>query len=167
MNEEVPRTRAPRNKTVTLTRQDRETLPPRLACLRKPVTLDEVVNQTICQDAIEAIEYLPSASVDLLFADPPYNLNKTFNQASFAEMDLSEYECWLEKWVSKAVRLLRADSLCLHLRRLAVFHGNPPGRKDGTFSCETESPGNEKRVAACIAGVEKRIRRHLVLHRLG
>ena len=30
-------------------------------------------------DALEALSILPNSSVDLIFADPPYNIGKNFN----------------------------------------------------------------------------------------
>ena len=125
MNDDELKVRAPRNKTLTLTPEDRAALLPRLMRLREPTTLQAIVDRTICQDAIEAIDYLPAASVDLLFADPPYNLNKTFNQASFAEMDLVDYEHWLESWVSKIVRVLKPTAsvyICGDWRSSTAIH---------------------------------------------
>jgi site-specific DNA-methyltransferase (adenine-specific) len=110
---------------LALTKQDRTLFLPRLIRLAKTSALADVIDRIICQDAMEAIDYLPSASVDLFFADPPYNLNKTFNQASFAEMELSEYESWLDGWVSKIVRVLKSTAsiyICGDWRSSTAIH---------------------------------------------
>ena len=36
-------------------------------------------HKIIYGDALEAIKSLPNNSVDLIFADPPYNIGKNFN----------------------------------------------------------------------------------------
>ena len=42
------------------------------------------------------IKDLPSSFVDLLIADPPYNLNKVYSSGSFKMMSHSEYRNWLK-----------------------------------------------------------------------
>lgn len=55
-------------------------------------------------DAIDWLRSLPSESVDLFFADPPYNIKK-------AEWDTfesqEEYVKWSIKWIEQAARLLK------------------------------------------------------------
>jgi site-specific DNA-methyltransferase (adenine-specific) len=43
----------------------------------------------------------------LLFADPPYNLSKTFGAARFTERSSAEYEDWLDSWVRLVAPLLK------------------------------------------------------------
>jgi len=84
--------RAPRNRTLTLTNQEKDQYSSRLKYLRKPACLDEVLDRTFCQDTLEALDLLPDRFVDLLFADPPYNLTKIYNQQSFNKVTLNAYE---------------------------------------------------------------------------
>lgn len=55
-------------------------------------------------DSIEWLKTLPSASIDLVFADPPYNLNK-------ADWDTFEsheaYVHWSLLWIEQAARVLK------------------------------------------------------------
>ena len=53
------------------------------------------------------MDYLPESFVDLLFVDPPYNLNKTFNSNSFKEMTTKDYIDWIDSWLSKLIRTLK------------------------------------------------------------
>lgn len=99
--------RAARNRTITLKEEDISRLKKRLIKLDKPVSFDEIENKTINQDIFEALEYLPDKFVDLVFVDPPYNLNKTFNLASFKAMESEKYEQWLDSWVAKLIRILK------------------------------------------------------------
>ena len=82
----------------------------RLIKINKPVSLEEIENKTIHQDIFEALNYLPDNFVDLVFVDPPYNLNKTFNLTSFKAMESEKYEEWLDSWVQKIIRLLKPDA---------------------------------------------------------
>jgi len=102
--------RAPRNKTITLTGTDRELYAPRLVQVHKPVTLEQIIDRTICQDTLSALDWLPAESIDLVFADPPYNLAKSFNGRSFSRVSSSDYEEWLESWIGKLPRLLKSTA---------------------------------------------------------
>jgi len=75
--------RAPRNRTISLSDAERQRYQARLSHLTSPVTLAEIVDKTIHQDLFEILDWLPEKSIDLLFADPPYNLGKSFNGRSF------------------------------------------------------------------------------------
>ena len=91
--------RAPRNRTLTLSVEEQAIFQERLLHLNGPVSLPEAANRTIQQDLFPVLDWLPTESVDLLFADPPYNLTKSFNGRSFTATTLSEYETWLESWL--------------------------------------------------------------------
>lgn len=99
--------RAPRNRTITLTEDDIARVRQKLIKLTGPVGLSEIENKTIHQDIFDALEHLPDSFVDLVFVDPPYNLNKTFNLASFKAMESEKYEEWLDSWIQKIIRLLK------------------------------------------------------------
>lgn len=104
---QTQQTRAPRNRTLTLTDMERPQYESRLLRLSRNASLDELLGRTVCQDLFEVLPMLPCSSVDLLIADPPYNLNKTFNQSSFSKLSLADYERWLESWIAPVVRLLK------------------------------------------------------------
>ncbi len=64
-------------------------------------------NRIICGDAFEILDQLPEQTFDLLFADPPYNLTKTFGENSFRRISDVDYETWLDSWLAKTIRLLK------------------------------------------------------------
>lgn len=99
--------RAPRNRTITLTEEEKTKYKQKLLRLDKPVTLEEVINRTINQDLFEIMEFLPKQSVDLLFIDPPYNLNKKFNSHSFKKQDSQTYTNWLDSCIARLEKLLK------------------------------------------------------------
>ncbi len=99
--------RAPRNRTITLSDAEREQFSRRLRRLSEPVTANTLLDSTIQQELLAALPHLPANFVDLLFIDPPYNLNKTFNRRSFSQMPLAEYEGWLDGWLAPLLRTLK------------------------------------------------------------
>lgn len=63
-------------------------------------------NEFICADAAEAMSGLPDACVDLIVADPPYNLGKNYGNNLDAK-EWSEYEQFTKTWLAQAVRILK------------------------------------------------------------
>lgn len=102
-----PKKRAPRNRTITLNDAERATYQSRLLHLNQPTTLPDLLNRTIHQDVLQAIDFLPPESVDLLLIDPPYNLTKTFNTSQFKKRDLESYTEWFEACLDKLTVLLK------------------------------------------------------------
>lgn len=99
--------RAPRNRTITLSEAEHQRLRTRLALADKPVGLGDCVGRTICGDSLLVLGLLPRASFDLVIADPPYNLTKTYDGTTFKQQPVNEYEDWLEAWVSMLIPLLK------------------------------------------------------------
>jgi len=95
------------NRTLTLSDVEIDLHKSKLIRLDKKTSIKQIKNKIIHQNLEEAIEYLPDNFVDLMFIDPPYNLNKKFNLISFKSMDLKEYEIWFESWFSKLIRILK------------------------------------------------------------
>lgn len=107
MSDKKTKQRAPRNRTIELGEKEREKYKKRLIKVDKPVSIETILNKTINQDIFDVLDHLPDQFVDLVFVDPPYNLNKTFNLTSFKEMESEKYEKWLDSWVGKMIRLLK------------------------------------------------------------
>lgn len=117
--------RAQRNRTMTLSNSERPFFQSRLLQLTGPTQLDLLLNHTIHQDVFEVLDWLPANSVDLVFADPPYNLSKSFNGRSFSELSTLEYETWLESWLAKLPRLLKPTAsiyICGDWRSSGAIH---------------------------------------------
>ena len=99
--------RAPRNRTLTLSEAELIQYKTRLEKVESPATLDSIRNQIFCQDVFAALPNLPDQCVDLMFADPPYNLTKSFNDRKFRKTSLDEYAEWLDSWLARTVRILK------------------------------------------------------------
>ncbi len=108
--------RAQRNRTIILDEIEIARLRKKLLRIEQPVSVLDIVNKTIHQDTFQALDFLPDNFVDLVFADPPYNLNKAFNLTTFRAMESEKYEEWLDSWVKKIIRLLKPNSLYIYLR---------------------------------------------------
>ncbi len=117
--------RAPRNRTLTLSDAERGQFRSRLLTLDGAVPFATVENCIIRQDVFSVLDWLPPQSVDLLFADPPYNLSKNFDGKPFTPMPPDAYETWLESWVSQLPRLLKPTAsvyICGDWRSSAAIH---------------------------------------------
>lgn len=100
------KTKAPRNRTIEVTPDEAKRL--RRGLLFGVDGKDvEIKNAVICGDSFEVLKKLPAASFDLLFADPPYNLTKSFGKEAFRELTSDEYEAWLDSWLSLCIPLLK------------------------------------------------------------
>ncbi len=99
--------RAPRNRTLTLSKQEQAVLSQRLLRTPLPTGAQELADQVVCGDSLALFSQLPKGFVDLLILDPPYNLNKQFGSESFREMSLAEYEAWFEGWFASLLPLLK------------------------------------------------------------
>jgi len=99
--------RAPRNRTLTLSEAELIQYKTRLENVESPATLDSIRDQIFCQDVFAALPNLPDQCVDLMFADPPYNLTKSFNDRKFRKTSLDDYAEWLDSWLARTVRILK------------------------------------------------------------
>jgi len=57
-------------------------------------------------DCLSVLPEIPSNSVDLVFADPPFNLNKMYGKKSNDNMLEEEYVTWCERWIAECARVL-------------------------------------------------------------
>ena len=99
--------RAPRNRTVEVGENEIADLRSMLVVDVSSPDLYDVRNTIVCGDAFSVLERLPKASFDLLFADPPYNLTKSFGSEKFSERSSDEYEEWLASWLTLCLPLLK------------------------------------------------------------
>ncbi len=99
--------RAPRNRTLYLSEADKNEFNKTLVKLESPITINKLLNTVINQDVYDAIDFLPSKFIDLLFLDPPYNLSKNFDGTKFKELTDNEYNEYMDSWLKKMVRLLK------------------------------------------------------------
>lgn len=76
--------------------------------------LSEYVNQIIRGDALEIMSQIPDDSVDVTFADPPFNLKKSYEQYE-DDKETRDYLDWCRQWLSKMVRITKpTGSIFVH-----------------------------------------------------
>lgn len=101
---------APRNRTITLTEQEKIIYRSTLKRISGPTTTETIIDSIINQDLFEVIDFFPSKFVDLLFIDPPYNIAKTFNSNAFTRLSTIDYMQWMDSWLQKLIRLLKPNA---------------------------------------------------------
>lgn len=99
--------RAARNRTISLTETETDLYLSKCVCLTKASTLSDITDTIIHGDALNVIDYLPPACVDLLIVDPPYNLNKTYSNTAFKQMSNTKYATFTENWILKVKHVLK------------------------------------------------------------
>lgn len=58
-------------------------------------------------DCARVLREVPEASVDLAFADPPFNLNKTYSSNIDDNLPDAEYLGWCREWLLQLIRVLK------------------------------------------------------------
>ena len=100
--------RAPRNRTLTCTPEEIESLSGQL--LKNPTSpqVNELEGRIIHGDTFKVLPALPSAFVDLLIVDPPYNLSKNYNGHLFKKRE--SYPAWFESFLSNVRMILKPQA---------------------------------------------------------
>jgi site-specific DNA-methyltransferase (adenine-specific) len=76
--------------------------------------IEKYLNQIIQGDCLEVLREIPDNSVDVTFADPPFNLKKKYNSTKDS-LDLQEYLHWCKLWINEMVRITKpTGSIFLH-----------------------------------------------------
>ena len=104
----MPKEKAPRNKTIDTPVSDGAALLRRCVRIDAPVgSLDAVLNKTVRGDMLAVCPLLPEKSVDLIVADPPYNLTKAFHGGVFSKKTAADYETYTRAWLEAVRPLLK------------------------------------------------------------
>lgn len=77
----------------------------------------------INDDCLDALNKIPDDSIDFCFADPPYNLNKKYENWD-DDKKINEYFSWCDTWLNEAVRVLKPGRICavLNIPQWSVRH---------------------------------------------
>jgi site-specific DNA-methyltransferase (adenine-specific) len=84
---------------------------------------DKMLNVVHLGDAVEILKHYPDNSIDLVFADPPYNLDKAYHVYDDERAD-EEYVKWCNAWLEEYVRILKPTGslYVLNLPRWTMYH---------------------------------------------
>ena len=102
--------RAARNKTIRLTEEAAAGYLERCFEITAPQNISGILDRTIHGDLFEVAPYLPGGFVDLLIADPPYNLDKDFNGSKFKKISDESYEEYTESWIRAVYPFLKENA---------------------------------------------------------
>lgn len=89
------------------------------------LSLESILNKTIQGDAFTVCPQLPPASVDLLIADPPYNLDKNYNGNLFSRMPDADYLDFTQRWLDAVLPALKPNAslyICCDWKSSILIH---------------------------------------------
>lgn len=66
-----------------------------------PTFHEKYIDKIICGDTLGVMAGMPDESIDLVFADPPFNVGKAYADKR------SDYRDWCAEWISSCFRLLK------------------------------------------------------------
>lgn len=76
--------------------------------------IKKYLNKIVQGDCLKLLKTLPDNCVDMTFADPPFNLKKSYNSYKDS-LKLQEYLNWCEEWIAEMVRITKpTGSIFVH-----------------------------------------------------
>jgi site-specific DNA-methyltransferase (adenine-specific) len=104
----MPTEKAARNKTIDTPLSEGMEYLKRCITVNQPQPhIAPLLGKTILGDMTRVCTLLPPKSVDLIIADPPYNLRKSFNGTVFSRKTPSDYEKYTRQWLEIVKPLLK------------------------------------------------------------
>jgi site-specific DNA-methyltransferase (adenine-specific) len=102
--------RSDRNRTMTLTEEEKEKYLSRCTNIKYDGDVSEIIDRVSCANIFDVLHMYPSSIVDLLIVDPPYNLSKIYGESSFKRMSDDEYYCFTSKWIEEVKHTLKPNA---------------------------------------------------------
>lgn len=83
------------------------------------------LNEILCGDATKEMRKIPDNSIDMTFADPPFNLNKKYGNYKDKKA-ADEYIKWCEEWLTEMVRITKTTgSIIVHnIPKWLIYYAN-------------------------------------------
>lgn len=97
-----------RNKTINITLEEGRQYLGGCKFTKGMKAADEIRDKYYNADFFTAVKYMPENSVDLVIADPPYNLRKDYDGEVFSKKKTEEYEAFTRSWLQEIKRILKA-----------------------------------------------------------
>ena len=101
--------RAKNNRTTFVTDEDTRKYKARIVS-GSSIDTKKLQNLTVHGEIEKVAEKLPEKFVDLLFIDPPYNLNKDFGNNKFKIKKNDDYESHFEQWLVSILHTLKDNA---------------------------------------------------------
>lgn len=100
--------KSPRNKTIQIDSSERRRLFDKLTQAQSTDIIP--TNSLVLSDIFDCAGKINERSVDLLIADPPYNMAKQFSKSAFKSMSDEDYERWTLSWIKAVLPSLKDDA---------------------------------------------------------
>jgi site-specific DNA-methyltransferase (adenine-specific) len=86
-------------------------------------------------DCLNVLQKMNSNCVDMIFADPPFNLGKKYGSKVDDQRSETEYLVWMYSWISECVRILKdgGSIFIYNLPKWNIFAGHHLNRLDMNF----------------------------------
>ena len=99
--------KSPRNKTIDFSLEEGKTFIDKCMRVTTNSTIEELLDKTIIGDSMQVLDFIPKQSVDLIIADPCYNLDKNFHGMKFSKLNETEYATYTDNWIKKIIPILK------------------------------------------------------------
>ncbi|HMC10599.1 MAG TPA: DNA methyltransferase, partial [Pirellulaceae bacterium] len=76
--------------------------------MSQPILSDEFLGKIHHGDCIAGMNALPAGSIDLVFADPPFNIGYDYDVYHDAK-EYGHYLAWSRDWIGAVHRVLKPD----------------------------------------------------------
>ena len=96
-----------RNKTIVLSQDE---IKHYAAFAKRDTNFSSLGNTVVHGDTFAVCPHIPKQSFDLMIADPPYNLSKTFGESKFSQKSREEYIAFTRAWLDATVPLLKPNA---------------------------------------------------------
>jgi site-specific DNA-methyltransferase (adenine-specific) len=86
-------------------------------------------------DCLKFLSSLPSEVIDVVFADPPFNLRKEYGEGVSDQMEIEKYLAWSKQWLDESVRVLKPGGslFVFNLPRWCIEYGAYLNQKEMWF----------------------------------
>ncbi len=107
----MPENKSSRNKTIDFSEAEGQKYLERcfFPAENKTLASEEILDKTLCGDSFKILENMPRNFAELIIADPPYNLEKTYNSTKFKEQTSKEYSEYTKNWVERCLPILKSN----------------------------------------------------------
>lgn len=86
-------------------------------------------------DCLKLLSALPDECVDMVFADPPFNLGKEYGEGVSDLMEVDKYLGWSQRWLDRSIRVLKPGGslFVFNLPKWCIEYGAYLNRKGMCF----------------------------------
>lgn len=86
---------------------------------------ESLINEVVQGNCLEIMRKIPDNSVDITFADPPFNLKKKYN-SYYDQHEVQDYLSWCKEWLYEMVRITKpTGSIFVHnIPKWLIYFGS-------------------------------------------